>query len=159
MRLRLVITIGIIHLERRPLYGNGAYVIWWIRDMMTSSNENIFRVTGHLCGEFTGHRWSPHTKASDAEFWCFFYLRLKKRLNKQSWGWRFETFESLVGRAVQGCCVVRVVVVVASSLGTGWLWSWSKMYLMLVAVVFRLLVWLGNISLLYTLYSPTRWRT
>ena len=28
---------------------------------MTSSNGNIFRVTGHLCGEFTGHRWiSPH---------------------------------------------------------------------------------------------------
>ena len=25
-----------------------------------------FRVTGHLCGEFTGHRWNPHTKASDA---------------------------------------------------------------------------------------------
>ena len=24
--------------------------------MMTSSNGNIFRVTGHLCGEFTGHR-------------------------------------------------------------------------------------------------------
>ena len=21
---------------------------------------NIFRVTGHLCGEFTGHRWIPH---------------------------------------------------------------------------------------------------
>ena len=33
--------------------------------MMTSSNGNIFRVTGHLCGEFTGPRWSPHTKASD----------------------------------------------------------------------------------------------
>ena len=29
--------------------------------MMTSSNGNIFRVTGHLCGEFTGHRWIPHT--------------------------------------------------------------------------------------------------
>ena len=27
--------------------------------MMTSSNGNIFRVTGHLCGEFTGHN-SPH---------------------------------------------------------------------------------------------------
>ena len=38
--------------------------------MMTSSNENIFRVTGHLCVEFTGHRWIPHTKASDAERWC-----------------------------------------------------------------------------------------
>ena len=38
--------------------------------MMTSSNGNIFRVTGHLRGEFTGHRWIPHTKASDAEIWC-----------------------------------------------------------------------------------------
>ena len=25
--------------------------------MLTSSNGNIFRVTGHLCGEYTGHRW------------------------------------------------------------------------------------------------------
>ena len=39
--------------------------------MMTSSNGNIFRVTGHLCGEFTGPRWIPRTKASDAELWCF----------------------------------------------------------------------------------------
>ena len=37
--------------------------------MMTSSNGNIFRVTGHLCGEFTGPRWIPHTGASDAELW------------------------------------------------------------------------------------------
>ena len=35
--------------------------------MMTSSNGNIFRVTGHLCGEFTGPLWIPRTKASDAE--------------------------------------------------------------------------------------------
>ena len=41
--------------------------------MMTSSNENIFRVTGHLCGEFTGQRWIPRTKASDAELWCFLW--------------------------------------------------------------------------------------
>ena len=40
---------------------------------MTSSNGNIFRVTGHLCGEFTGPRWIPHTKASDAELWCFLW--------------------------------------------------------------------------------------
>ena len=38
---------------------------------MTSSNGNIFRVTGHLCREFTGPRWIPRTKASDAELWCF----------------------------------------------------------------------------------------
>ena len=36
---------------------------------MTSSNGNIFRVTGPLCREFTGHRWIPHTKASDVELW------------------------------------------------------------------------------------------
>ena len=41
--------------------------------MMTSSNGNIFRVTGHLCGKFTGHRWISHTKASDAELWCFLW--------------------------------------------------------------------------------------
>ena len=41
--------------------------------MMTSSNGNIFRVTGPLRGEFTGHRWIPLTKASDAEFWCFLW--------------------------------------------------------------------------------------
>ena len=60
-------------------------------DMMTSWNGNIFRVTGHLCGEFTGHRWSPHTKASDAEHDIFFDLRLNKRMSKQSRDWWFET--------------------------------------------------------------------
>ena len=39
-------------------------------NMMTSSNGNMFRVTGPLCGEFTGDRWIPRTKASDAELWC-----------------------------------------------------------------------------------------
>ena len=41
--------------------------------MMTSSNGNIFRVTGPLCGKFTGHRWIPLTKASDAELWRFLW--------------------------------------------------------------------------------------
>ena len=41
--------------------------------MMTSSNGNIFRVTGPLRGEFTGHRWIPLTKVSDAELWCFLW--------------------------------------------------------------------------------------
>ena len=39
--------------------------------MMMSSNGNIFRVTGHLCGEFTGPWWIPRTKASDTALWCF----------------------------------------------------------------------------------------
>ena len=40
-------------------------------NMMTSANGNIFHVTDQLCGEFTGHRWIPLTKTSDAELWCF----------------------------------------------------------------------------------------
>ena len=41
--------------------------------MMTSSNENIFRSTGHLCGVFTRDRWIPLTKARDTKFWCFLW--------------------------------------------------------------------------------------
>ena len=41
--------------------------------MMTSSNGNIFRVTGPLRGDFTGHLWIPRTKASDAELWYFLW--------------------------------------------------------------------------------------
>ena len=59
--------------------------------MMTSSNGYIFRVTGPLCGEFTGPRRIPRTKASDTELWCFFHLRPNKRLSKQSWRWWPET--------------------------------------------------------------------
>ena len=42
-----------------------------LENIRTSSNGNIFRVTSHLCGKFTGHRWISLTKASDAELWCF----------------------------------------------------------------------------------------
>ena len=59
--------------------------------MMTSLNGNIFCVTRHLCGEFTGHRWTPRTKVSDAELWCFLWTALSKRLGKQSCGWWFKT--------------------------------------------------------------------
>ena len=46
----------------------------WCNDishMMTSSNGNIFCVTGHLCREFTSPQWIPCTKASDPKLWCF----------------------------------------------------------------------------------------
>ena len=58
--------------------------------MMTSSNGNIFRVTGHLCGKFTGHLWIPRTKASDTELWRFL-LRRNERLSQQSGRRWFET--------------------------------------------------------------------
>ena len=46
--------------------------------MMTSSNGIIFCVTGHLCREFTGPRWIPRTKASDAELWCSLWSAAEK---------------------------------------------------------------------------------
>ena len=41
--------------------------------MMTSSNGNIFRVTGPLWGASTGRQWIPLTNASDAKLWCFLW--------------------------------------------------------------------------------------
>ena len=65
--------------------------IWQVLFMMTSSNGNIFRVTGHLCGEFTGPGEFPAQRPVTRSFDVFFDLRLNKRLSKQSWGWWFET--------------------------------------------------------------------
>ena len=61
------------------------------RHMMTSSNGNIFRVTGPLCGEFTGPGEFPTQRPVTWSFDVLFGLRLNKRLSKQPWGWWFET--------------------------------------------------------------------
>ena len=63
-----------LHVEYRPSH-------WFVLEdphfarvfyhMMTSSIGNIFRVTGPLRGESTGHWWIPLTKASDMKLWCF----------------------------------------------------------------------------------------
>ena len=50
---------------------------------MTSSNGNIFRVTGPLCGEFTGPGEFPAQRPVTRSFDVFFDLRLNKRLSKQ----------------------------------------------------------------------------
>ena len=55
--------------------------------MMTSSNGNIFGVTGPLRGESTDHRWIPLTKAVMRSF----DLGLSKRLSRQ---WRRRWFET-----------------------------------------------------------------
>ena len=48
---------------------------------MTSSNGNIFQVTGHLCGEFTGPGEFPAQRPVTRSFDVFFDLRL----NKNDW--------------------------------------------------------------------------
>ena len=52
--------------------------------MMTSSNGNIFHVTGHLYGEFTGGDEFPAQRPVAKSFDVFFDLLLNKRLSKQS---------------------------------------------------------------------------
>ena len=59
--------------------------------MMTSSNGNIFRVTGPFCGELTGPGEFPAQRPVTQSFEIFFDLRLNKRLSKQPWDWWFET--------------------------------------------------------------------
>ena len=58
---------------------------------MTSSNGAIFRVTGPLCGEFTGPGEFPARRPVTRSFNVFFDLCLNKRLTKQPWSWWFET--------------------------------------------------------------------
>ena len=52
--------------------------------MMTSSNGNIFRVTGPLCGEFTGPGDFPTQRPVTRSFDVYFDQGLNKRLCKQS---------------------------------------------------------------------------
>ena len=66
----------------------------WVIDcitMTTSSNGNIFRFTGPLCGEFTGPGEFPAQRPVTRSFDVCFDLRPNKWLSKQSWGWWFET--------------------------------------------------------------------
>ena len=52
--------------------------------IMTSSNVNIFRVTGHLYGVFTGHGGFPSQRPVTESLDVFLDLYLKKCLSKQS---------------------------------------------------------------------------
>ena len=70
---------------------NSTSMCFVFRPMMTSSNGNIYRVTGHLCGEFTGPGEFPAQRPVARSFDVFFDLCLNKRLCKQWWGWWFET--------------------------------------------------------------------
>ena len=59
--------------------------------MMTSSNGNIFRVTGPLCGESQVTGEFPSLRPVTRSFDVFFDLCLSKQLSEQSTRWWFET--------------------------------------------------------------------
>ena len=72
------VTIAMISL-RWPVEHVGGHCCGYISGtMMTSSNGNIYCVTGPLWGESIGGRWIPLKKASDAEFWCFLWSAPEK---------------------------------------------------------------------------------
>ena len=122
---------------------------------MTSSNGNIFRVTGHLCGEFTGPRWIPRTKASDAKLWCFFYLRLNQRLSKQSWGWRFETLT----RSLWHHCNDTKLLVVSKCMccsNDATQHHWSCLYRLVVKMSAHIYLIQGNITTRLFIWAPPR---
>ena len=87
------INLNVFHFQQR------IHLPFLAHLMMTSSNGNIFRVTGPLSGEFTGHWWIPGNSPVTGEFPAqrpamrsfdvFFDLHLNVRLSKQSWGWWF----------------------------------------------------------------------
>ena len=78
---------------------------------MTSSNGNIFRVTGHLCGEFTGPVEFPAQRPVTRSFDVFFDLRLNKRLSKQLWGRWFERYRAHYDVIVMDTIFLRVCLV------------------------------------------------
>ena len=73
-----------------------------VNRMMTSSNGNIFRVTGPLCGEFTGPGEFPTQRPVTRSFDVSVDLRLNKRLSKHTWGWWFETLSGPLWRHRNG---------------------------------------------------------
>ena len=107
---------------------------------MTSSNGNIFRVTGPLCGEFTGPGEFPTQRPVTRSFDVFFDLRLNKWLSKQPWGWWFETLSWSLWRHCNGIVILHFFIIKS---------AWCCMYALYVllysySILFKehILTWL-----------------
>ena len=70
--------------------------------------KHIFRVTDPLYGQFTGHRWIPLTKASDAERWCFLWSApwINSWVHNREAGDLRRSLWRHYNVTVQGCSVV-----------------------------------------------------
>ena len=71
-----------------------------------TSNGNIFRVTGPLCGELPVTGEFPSQRPVTRKFCVFFDLRLNKRLSKQSLSWWFETSSHSLWRHCNGVNII-----------------------------------------------------
>ena len=95
-----------------------------VQHMMASSNGNIFRVTGPLCGEFTGPGDFPTQRPVTRSFDVFFDLRL----NKRSWGWWFETLSRPFWRHRNEYISIQSLQLTASY-ASGFAWFGTKLNL------------------------------
>ena len=75
--------------------------------VMTTSNGNIFRVTGHLCGAFTGHRWIPVQRPVKWTFDVSLICAWMSDWVKPSCGWWFETPSRPLWRHSNGNWAIR----------------------------------------------------
>ena len=69
------------------------------QSMMTSSNGNIFRVTGTLCGEFTAHWWVPSQRSVTWSNWT------------NGWGNNWDAGELRRNRAHYDVTVMRLITI------------------------------------------------
>ena len=76
--LNLYLLCQVTIMRPRPMRLGLSLVETEMYNMMTSSNGNIFYVTGPLCGEFIDLRWIRGTKAGDAELWYFLWSAPKQ---------------------------------------------------------------------------------
>ena len=70
--------------------------------MMTSSNGNIYSVTGLCAGNSSEAGEIPSQSPVTRSFDVFFELCQNKRLRKKSWGWWFERLSRLLWRHGNG---------------------------------------------------------
>ena len=117
--LRSIIFTTILPFAIRVCQAPRSDYMAYLEFMMTSSNGNIFRVTGRLCREFNGHRELSAQMPVTRSFCVFFDLRVNKRLSEQSWGWWFETLSRPLWRhsnVIARLCSIYLILPIGSVL-------------------------------------------
>ena len=99
-----------------------------------------------LCGEFTGHRWIPRTKASVAELWCFL------------WSAHEYTVEQTIVRQVIWDAITLIMT------PSQWIWSGSVLFQLLIitrgcisAMIWRCASFLANGSTAFKWKLCSHW--
>ena len=104
------------------------------------------------------------TKASNTELWCFLYLRLNKRLSKQSRRWWFETPSrplwrhcNIVTDNKQGCLSAHFCCA-----GVGIFWAcWISPIAVVASSIMMLTMWKGRVFVFFGSgsYKPVPFRS